>query len=90
MALVLAASASATLAGQMALVVGNSTYSHIGRLPNPENDAVDMAAALRRIGFEVTTELDVDRGDLTEANAGVRAPERRRGRLAGLLRRPRA
>ena len=28
----------------MALVVGNGTYAHIGRLPNPENDAADMAA----------------------------------------------
>ena len=36
----------------------NSTYVHIGRLPNPENDAADMAAVLRRLGFEVTTELD--------------------------------
>ena len=26
-------------AGRVALVVGNSTYAHIGRLPNPENDA---------------------------------------------------
>ena len=66
-AFVLAASASAALARHVALVVGNSTYAHIGRLPNPENDAVDMAVALRRIGFEVTTELDVDRGELTEA-----------------------
>ena len=39
----------------MALVVGNNTYDHIGRLPNPENDAVDMAAALQRLGFDVTT-----------------------------------
>ena len=66
-ALVLAASASVALARQVALVVGNGTYAHIGRLPNPENDAVDLAAALRRIGFEVTTELDADRGELTEA-----------------------
>ena len=66
-ALVLAASASVALARQVALVVGNSTYAHIGRLPNPENDAVDLAAALRRLGFEVTTELDADRGELTEA-----------------------
>ena len=51
----------------MALVVGNSTYDHIGRLPNPENDAVDMAAALERLGFDVTTELDADRVSLTEA-----------------------
>ena len=62
------ASASVALAdGRVALVVGNSTYAHIGRLPNPENDATDVAAALRRLGFEVTTELDTDRVELTEA-----------------------
>ena len=67
-ALVLASSSSVELAArQVALVVGNSSYAHIGRLPNPENDAVDLAAALRRIGFEVTTELDADRVELTEA-----------------------
>ena len=52
---------------RVALVVGNSTYAHIGRLPNPDNDARDMSAALRRLGFEVTTELDADRVELTEA-----------------------
>ena len=46
--------------GRVALVVGNSSYAHIGRLPNPDNDARDMSAALGRLGFEVTTELDVD------------------------------
>ena len=66
-ALVLAASTSVVLARQVALVVGNSSYAHIGRLPNPENDAVDLSAALRRLGFEVTTELDADRAELTEA-----------------------
>ena len=67
-ALVLAGSASVELAArQVALVVGNSSYAHIGRLPNPENDAVDLSAALRRIGFEVTTELDANRVELTEA-----------------------
>ncbi len=53
--------------GRVALVVGNSTYVHIGRLPNPDNDARDMSAALRRLSFEVTTELDADRVELTEA-----------------------
>ena len=67
-ALVLAGSASVELAArQVALVVGNSTYAHIGRLPNPENDAVDLSAALQRLGFEVTTEFDADRVELTEA-----------------------
>ena len=52
-ALVLLASASVALAdGRVALVVGNSTYAHIGRLPNPDNDARDISAALRRLGFE--------------------------------------
>ena len=35
--------------------------------PRPGNDAVDMAAALRRLGFDVTTLRDADRGALTEA-----------------------
>ena len=53
--------------GRVALVVGNSTYAHIGRLPNPDNDARAISAALRRLGFEVTTELETDRVELTEA-----------------------
>ena len=64
---VLATPAVALADGRVALVVGNSTYDHIGRLPNPENDAVDLAAALARLGFDVTTELDADRVALTEA-----------------------
>ena len=64
---VLAVPAVVLADGRVALVVGNSTYAHIGRLPNPDSDAVDMSAALRRLGFEVTTELDADRVELTEA-----------------------
>ena len=64
---VLAVPAVVLADGRVALVVGNSTYTHIGRLPNPDNDARDMSAALRRLGFEVTTELDADRGELTAA-----------------------
>ena len=64
---VFAAPAVVLADGRVALVVGNSTYAHIGRLPNPDNDARDISAALRRLGFEVTTELDADRVELTEA-----------------------
>ena len=64
---VLATPAVVLADGRVALVVGNSTYAHIGRLPNPDNDARDLSAALRRLGFEVTTELDADRVELTEA-----------------------
>ncbi len=68
LALVVLALPTVVLAdGRVALVVGNSTYAHIGRLPNPDNDARDISASLRRLGFEVTTELDADRVELTEA-----------------------
>ena len=46
LALVVFASASVVLAdGRVALWSANSTHAHIGRLPDPENDAVDMTAA---------------------------------------------
>ena len=64
---VLTAPAVVLADGRVALVVGNSTYAHVGRLPNAENDAVDMSATLRRLGFDVTTELEADRVELTEA-----------------------
>ena len=68
LALVVLAMPTVVLAdGRVALLVGNSTYAHIGRLPNPDNDAADISSALRRLGFEVTTELDADRVELTEA-----------------------
>ncbi len=64
---VLATPAVVLADGRVALVVGNSTYAHIGRLPNPDNDAADMSAALRRLGFEVTTEFNADRVEMTAA-----------------------
>jgi hypothetical protein len=39
--------------GRVALVVGVSNYDHAGRLANTLNDAKDMAAALKRLGFDV-------------------------------------
>ena len=50
----------AAWAEKVALVIGNSDYEYVGRLPNPENDATDVAAALDRIGFDVTTGIDLD------------------------------
>jgi hypothetical protein len=43
-----------------ALVIGNSAYEAAGRLANPAHDATDLAASLRRLGFEVTLKLDLD------------------------------
>ncbi len=44
---------------RVALVVGNSAYVHAAVLPNPVNDAGDMAKALTEVGFEVILGLDV-------------------------------
>lgn len=38
---------------RIALVIGNSAYSS-GPLKNPINDAADMAAMLKKLGFSVT------------------------------------
>ena len=76
--------------GRLALVVGNGIYTHIGRLLNPDNDARDMSAALRLLGFEVTTEFDADRVEQTEAlrtfmrqSVGRPASDRCTGTVAG-------
>jgi uncharacterized caspase-like protein len=36
---------------RVALIVGNGAYQHVGRLPNPRNDAELMAETLRSLGF---------------------------------------
>ena len=61
--------------GRVALVVGNGTYTHIGRLPNPDNDARDMSAALRRLGFEVTTELDAQSAEFLAETTNLGSDE---------------
>ena len=55
-------------------------------LPNPKNDVADILSVLCRLGFEVTTELDADRVELTGALRAFHAPERRADSLAGVLR----
>jgi hypothetical protein len=50
---------------RLALVVGNGGYENTAALPNPVNDANDMAVALKDLGFEV----------IVEANANKRALE---------------
>jgi len=53
-----------TLGAQMqdryALVIGNGSYAELGELKNARNDAIDMAAALKDLGFEVTSLIDAD------------------------------
>ena len=46
---------------RIALVIGNSAYQNTADLKNPKNDAIDVAAALRRLGFEVFEGRDLDK-----------------------------
>lgn len=45
---------------RVALVMGNSAYEHVSRLSNPANDADDLGNALERLGFEVTSAVDME------------------------------
>ena len=53
----------ALAAERVALVVGNADYEQeiAAKLKNPVNDATAVAAALRRMGFEVIEGTDLDR-----------------------------
>jgi len=51
---------------RVALVLGNGKYAHAAELPNPKNDANDVAAALKRSGFEVIIGIDVDENVMRE------------------------
>ena len=54
---------------RVALVIGNSTYRTAPSLQNTLNDAKDVAAALRRVGFEVIDGLDLDKRGMDAALA---------------------
>ncbi len=49
-----------------ALVIGNSTYSS-GPLKNPVNDAADMAANLKKMGFNVTLKTNSSKREMGKA-----------------------
>jgi len=50
----------------MALVIGNGGYA-AGPLKNPVNDALDIAHALRDVGFEVIDKENIDQNDMKRA-----------------------
>jgi len=43
------------------LVIGNSGYQHTSQLENPKNDATDMVAALKQVGFQVIDGFDLEK-----------------------------
>jgi hypothetical protein len=76
--LLVATSLSALAAGKVALVIGNGAYQNANPLPNPANDATDMAAMLETLGFTVISGVDLTQakmaqkvGDFEEAARGA-------------------
>ena len=65
----LAASADAD-GKRVALIIGNSAYRNVPALPNPANDASDVAAAFKRLGFAVTL---VQNGSFDDMRRGLLA-----------------
>lgn len=58
------------IAGErVALVVGNSLYRETSPLPNPANDATDVAQLLRDVGFRVLVRTNTDKGSFDAALA---------------------
>jgi hypothetical protein len=53
---------------RVALVIGNGAYRNVPALLNPPNDASDIAAALKRLGFAVTLITD---GSFDEMRRGL-------------------
>ena len=54
------ASLPAAAESRLALVIGNGAYKSVPALANPPNDAQDVAAALKSLGFKVALETDLD------------------------------
>ena len=46
---------------RVALVIGNSAYQHAPRLTNPQNDAADMMAVLKKLSFRIIDGFDLDK-----------------------------
>ncbi|MGE3626462.1 MAG: caspase domain-containing protein, partial [Hyphomicrobiales bacterium] len=59
-----AAAGPAGAATKVALIIGNSSYTHANELKNPRNDASDLAKALDRLGFKVVPGFDLDKAGM--------------------------
>jgi hypothetical protein len=52
---------------RVALVIGNGAYQNAPQLPNPPNDAADVAAALKRDGFDTILATNLTRDGMQDA-----------------------
>jgi hypothetical protein len=51
---------------RVALVIGNSNYRNVSRLPNPANDAKSIAELLNTAGFEVISATDLNHNEMVQ------------------------
>ena len=58
--------APASAETRVALVIGNGAYASTAKLPNPSHDAEDVAASLKRSGFEVLQGIDLRQADMQD------------------------
>ncbi len=66
-ALFLLAAAQPVLAAKLALVIGNSEYTHLEDLRNPVTDGEGYRDALTELGYEVSFHTDLDRFGMEDA-----------------------
>lgn len=52
---------------RLALVIGNSDYTKVGKLNNPQNDANDMEKVLQKLNFDVTKLINATLNDIYQA-----------------------
>lgn len=52
---------------RLALVIGNSDYSNVSKLNNPQNDANDIEHVLQKLNFDVMKVLDAKLNDIHNA-----------------------
>jgi branched-chain amino acid transport system substrate-binding protein len=74
-----APSAPVALGRRVALVMGNSAYRSMPTLANPRNDAADVGAALKALGFETIVQTDLNKaamnGALSQFSKAVRGAD---------------
>mgnify|MGYP002439563027 CR=1 FL=1 len=52
---------------RLALVIGNSDYTKVGKLNNPQNDANDIEKVLQKLNFDVTKLINATLNDIYQA-----------------------
>jgi len=70
---------------RLALVIGNGSYAGMPVLRNPANDAADIAAALRSLGFSATLLIDANRKTINQAIVSFRESLAQDRRSEGLF-----